>query len=74
MAKSITQFEIIARGDGLAPAKLFIQYVVTDGDLSKQVSHEVVEPSFNNVIHASGQIGELWRDLVDGAKTEEGIS
>lgn len=74
MAKSITQFEIISRGGPNEPTQMFVQYVVADGDLKKQVSKEIDSPNFNKKVHTSGQIGEMWRDLVEVAKTDEGIS
>lgn len=78
MAKEIGSFEIVIRGTASGgPTEQFIQYRVQDSgdaELGKHKSAKIETPSFNKTLHNTGATGELWKDLLDGAKTEEGIS
>lgn len=76
MAKQLGTFELVIRGDATAPTEIFRRYRVeesTDTSLRKNNDVAVDSPDFNKTCHNAGSVGELWRDMVDAAKTDEGI-
>lgn len=76
MAKELGSFELVIRGTDTAPTQMFRRYIVADSgdpELCKHIDESVGTPDFNKVSHNTGAVGELWRDEVDIAKTNEGI-
>lgn len=77
MAKQLGTFELVIRGDETAPTEIFRRYRVedsVDSELRKHKDVPVDTPDFNKVCHNTSAIGELWKDQVDAAKTDEGIA
>lgn len=77
MAKQIGKFEIIIRGVEGGPAQCFRRYIVQDSvnpELRDRKESEISAPDFNKVFHNTGATGELWKDLLDQTKSDEGIA
>lgn len=76
MAKQLGSFELVIRGDETGPTTMFRRYHVeesTDTEMRKHNDVPVETPDFDKTCHNTGAVGELWKDMVDAAKTDEGI-
>jgi hypothetical protein len=78
MSKQLGKIEIVIRGDEASgPLKAFVRYFVEDSaDTSMRSGLKEVEiesPDFSKVLHDAGDVGEFWRDEVDGLKDEEEV-